>query len=461
MNEFEFRIQELERKIEYLMKINCDLINENKQLKLENKQLKEENSKLKLEIEKLKVKPNEPSGSKPDYLKSKKEIKIKPGRKSGFKGKSRTNPTNIDYIKEVKPQFCKHCNSSNLKIIKTRKKYITDIEFRVVNIEEQLKDVKCKCCGKTTKALSNNGEIQSPFGQNTLSLIAYLRNISGISLGNLTNFFKDYFKLDICKASISNNEILLSKLSNLKYISYLDEIKKSQFSHKDETSYRIAYNTFWIWVYDNIKYVFYRLSETRGKKTLINDFGKNPKSLSINDCYSSYNIFEEQQICWAHLLRELKHHSEKENYTNEEVLVYNKFKDIYIDAKKFISKDPPDDKRKKYVEVLKENIINLMISIKNRSEFLERFFKRIDKYINSLFLFVKYKYVASTNNQAERDLRPFVIFRKASFGSYSENGGQARVIFKTLFENSKRENIQLSKTLEFIFENYKFDLTNV
>jgi len=93
------------------------------------------------------------------------EPKQKPGRKSGFKGTSRINPKHIDYIRKIKPKFCSHCNSSDLKVIKLRKKYISDIEFRVVNIEEHLQDVICNNCKKRTKALSNNGEIQSPFGK--------------------------------------------------------------------------------------------------------------------------------------------------------------------------------------------------------------------------------------------------------------------------------------------------------
>lgn len=452
MNHLEFKLAELERNFNLLIKINKQLIEENSKLKLEN-------SKLKKELEKLKVKPNEPSGSKPDYLKPQHlGFNKKPGRKPGFKGKSRQNPLNIDYVKKIKPDSCSHCNSKNLKIIKTRKKYITDIEFKIINIEEQLQDVICNCCHKKTKSLSNNGEIQSPFGKNILSLIGYLRNISGISTNNLKNFINDFFELNISKSSISNNEILLSNLSNMKYLSYLDEIKKSNFSHKDETSYRIGGKTNWIWVYDNLDTVFYRLSKTRGKSTLIDDFGKNPKSISINDCYSSYNLFEQQQICWAHLLRELEYHSKKENFTKEEVFVYEQIKKIFIQAKKFILKDPPDNKRIKFVEVLKENIINLMIKVKNKSEFIIRFFKRINKYINSLFLFVKYKQISATNNQAERDLRPIVIFRKASFGSFSFEGGLARVTFKTLFENSKRLNLPLSQTLNFLFENYKKNL---
>lgn len=449
----------LERNFNLVLKLNEELRNTIKLQAIKIKFLENRVIYLEKELEKLKVKPNEPSGSKPDYLKQNHvESKQKPGRKAGFKGKSRLNPINIDYVKKIKPNFCSYCNSNDLKIIKTRKKYISDIEFRVVNIEEHLQDVKCNFCGKITKALSNNGEIQSPFGKNTLSLIGYLRNMSGISINNLKNLFKDYFNLIISNSTISNNEILISELSELKYVSYLDKVKESKFSHKDETSYRVKGKTNWIWVYDNLDYVFYRLSETRGKITLINDFGENPKSISINDCYSSYNLFPEQQICWAHLLRELKFHSEKENATFEEVFIYKKIKSIFVLAKKFVLENPPDDKRLDFTEKLKEKIINLMISVKNKTDFIIRIFNRIDKYIDSLFLFVKYKEISATNNQAERDLRPFVIFRKASFGSFSFKGAKARVVFKTLFENYKRMKIPLNQTLDFVFENYKKNL---
>jgi len=442
-------------KLERDLKLVFEILNE---LKIENKKLRKENAELKSELEKYKVKPNEPSGSIPDYLKPNLKKYKKPGRKSGFKGQSRKNPEKIHKIVNYKPSKCKHCKSEDLIVCKTRNKIITDIEFNIVNTKEILHDVKCKCCGKKTKALSLNGDSKSPFGKGIQTLFAYLRSIGGMTIRPIENLFTNFFGMKVTDTTVSNNEIRLSKLGESKYDSYLDIIKESQYSNKDETSYRIGGITHWIWVYDDESTVFYRLSKTRGKKTLIDDFGEKTNSISINDCYAAYNLFSKQQICLAHIIRELKFHAEKETKTRNEVQFYNKFKKIYYEAKIFIEKAPTNIERESKYKYFQDKLVELMLSLKKRSDFLRRMFKRLDKYLEAVFLFVKIKGLPATNNLAERDLRPFVIHRKASFGSQSFNGGEAKVIFKTIFENNKRKGYLFSDALNFLFENYKEDL---
>ena len=65
--------------------------------------------------------------------------------------------------------------------------------------------------------------------------------------------------------------------------------------------------------------------------------------------------------------------------------------------------------------------------------------ERLSSKLSFCFLFVEIEGLPSTNNQAERSIRPFVCHRKLSFGSKSEDGGQAKVIFKTMYENAKRQ----------------------
>ena len=48
--------------------------------------------------------------------------------------------------------------------------------------------------------------------------------------------------------------------------------------------------------------------------------------------------------------------------------------------------------------------------------------KNILKYFESLFTFTKYKGIEPTNNQGERQLRKYVIYRKLSFGTQSKRG---------------------------------------
>jgi len=449
------KISSLERNFNLILELNKQLILELNTAKLELKEKDNEIKKLNLQIEKLTlqiekltVKSNEPPGSKPDYLKetSNKIIWKKSGQKKGHIGFSRKTPENIDKEEHYfASEICNKCSSKDLKLTKIRSKVISDIIFKIIHIKEYLHDKICNNCGTRIRAISENGDSQSPFGKNIKTLFIYLRNKCGNTLRPLETLFTQFFGIKISDSSISNNEIELSKFAKLKYESYLEEIKISKFSHKDETSYRVGGETNWIWVYDTIKRVFYRLSKTRRKITLINDFGENPKQISINDCYASYNIFKLQQICWAHIIRECKFNAEKKNANKDEKNFYQKILKLFHTAKKYKLLNESFDKRKLKQSEFESDLIEILISIKNKSDFLRKMSIRLDKNIKNTFLFVKELEIDPTNNLAERDLRPFVIHRKASFGSFSENGGQAKVIFKTIFENMRRDGYLFSQ----------------
>jgi len=455
------KVSTLEQKFNLILKLNQKLISE---LKTKDKiilELKKENTELKLKVEKLTVKSNEPSGSKPDYLKPSSNPKTwkSSGQKNGHVGLSRKNPKKIDKEEHYHtPDICPDCKSKNLKSIKIRTKIISDLKFEIIHIKEFLHDKKCTSCGAKIKAISPNGDSQSPYGKNLKTLLIYLRNKCGNTLRPLETLFSEFFGIKISDSSISNNEINLSKFAKLKYESYLDEIKNSKFSHKDETSYRVGGKTFWIWVYDSIKRVFYRLTDNRGKRTLITDFGENPKQISINDCYTSYNLFKLQQICWAHILRECEFHAKKDEATKDEKLFYKKIIKLFHLAKKSRLIKKSIIEKQKLRKEFESSLIEILISIKDKTDFLRRMCNRLDKNIINTFLFVEDLDIDPTNNLAERDLRAFVIHRKASFGSFSENGGQAKVIFKTIFENERRDGKLFSDALNFLFENFKSDL---
>jgi len=58
--------------------------------------------------------------------------------------------------------------------------------------------------------------------------------------------------------------------------------------------------------------------------------------------------------------------------------------------------------------------------------------KRVERYHPELFMFVADPAVPSTNNAAERALRPLVIARKISGGSRSAKGSRTRMILQSL-----------------------------
>ena len=447
----------LQSNFEKVLQLNSELRKENKQLKEKIVKLETTVSKLESELEKYKVKPNEPPGSKSIFEKqTSQNPKTKPGQKEGHKGQSRLSPCEIHRHVHYEPKCCEHCGSSNLTHLKKRNKIITDLEFQVVNTQEYYYDMKCDCCGKTTKPQSIHGTSKTPFGKNVQALIAYLRSICGNTLRPAENLFRDFFKLEISDTSISNNEIRLSKESLEEYNNYLDLVKQAQFSHKDETSYPINGKLNWIWVYDSLDHVFYRLAESRGMQVVNDDFGINPQQISINDCYAAYNRFDKQQICWAHLLREAEAHSQKDNATLNEKKFFNGLKELYRKACEFVIGDPPIEKRQSERANLENDLATLMLSLKEKTDFLERMFSRLNARLAHCFLFVEVKGLPATNNQAERSLRPYVIHRKASFGSKSFAGGEAKVRLKTMYENAKRKGEQLVFALDYLFKTQEF-----
>ena len=59
--------------------------------------------------------------------------------------------------------------------------------------------------------------------------------------------------------------------------------------------------------------------------------------------------------------------------------------------------------------------------------------KRICQYLPELFTFVEYPSVASSNNAAERAIRPAVIARKISGGTRSAKGSQTKTRLMSVF----------------------------
>jgi len=456
INELEYENSSLKRDFKQVLHLNEELrINLDKRDK-KIEILEKKVSKLETELEKYKVKPNEPSGSKPDFEKQNQiNEKKKPGQKPGHKGTTRKSPKNIHKILNYKPKCCEHCGSNKIKESNKREKIISDLEFKVVNSKEIYHDCRCLNCGKETKPQSIHGNSKSPFGRNFQTLIAYLRSVCGTTIRPIENLFKDYFKFEVTDTSILNNEIRLSKEGYLEYNRYLELVKQAQYSHKDETSYRINGKTNWIWVYDSPKYVFYRMADSRAMKVVNEDFGLKPKQISINDCYSAYNRFEYQQICWAHLLREAEEHSIKENATKKEKVFYSELKEIYRKAIEFSIGDPPINRREEMRTICENNLADLMNLTGQSTNFLRRIVNRLNERLRHCFLFVEVESLPSTNNKAERSLRPFVCHRKVSQGSKSWVGAEAKVILKTLYENCKRDGKQAIHALEFLFEKQK------
>ena len=89
---------------------------------------------------------------------------------------------------------------------------------------------------------------------------------------------------------------------------------------------------------------------------------------------------------------------------------------------------------------------------------LEKLLKRCKKYENMLFTYLKYEGMPPDNNEAERELRPFVVQRKRSGGFKSPEVMRHFVIYLSLYMTCKLNGKDFDKLLDLIFSGEKFNL---
>jgi hypothetical protein len=62
--------------------------------------------------------------------------------------------------------------------------------------------------------------------------------------------------------------------------------------------------------------------------------------------------------------------------------------------------------------------------------------------------------VPADNNQAEREIRPAVLMRKASYGNQSERGADTRAVLMTVYRTLKRRGHDPLKVLTAALRTY-------
>ena len=76
-----------------------------------------------------------------------------------------------------------------------------------------------------------------------------------------------------------------------------------------------------------------------------------------------------------------------------------------------------------------------------------RLAKRSHKYGAELLTFVVFEGVPPSNNHAEREVRPTVLMRKASYGYQSERGARTRAVLMSVMRMLKKRGLDPMSTV--------------
>lgn len=426
----EQNIRSIER-IDSLEKSFNTALDEIKTLKLANNLLTTENVKLKDQLGLNSTNSSQPPSK--DLYKSKtiplSKSDKKPGAQLGHIGVSR-KPLPPDHIVECELENKCECGG---EIIDTNSLY-THQKIELPVIKPIVTNFLCKkgicnkCSKKHTAALPQS-ITPDLLGSNAKVTIATLTGMFGNSKRDVQDMLKNIFNLKIGLGLVSKTEERVSEKCESIYNQYLEEVKDDNAPmHIDETGAKNKGEKKWAWMFTNHTTSVLKIAESRGMKVLqsiLPDY----KGIVVSDRYAAYNFFNEQnrQICWAHLLRDFerlansantevqKNGIELRSYCKEVFRVVKSFDNRIIEHKFYMRRMRKIRKKISFYLKRCRNIPN--------APGIAGKIKNILKHENMMWRFLEFPgKIEITNNLAERQIRPFVIYRKNSFFTWSDRG---------------------------------------
>jgi transposase len=225
----------------------------------------------------------------------------------------------------------------------------------------------------------------------------------------------------------------------------IEELCSESLMHADETSHNEAGKRLWLWVFITSSTALFLIGR-RTKEIFTNLFDAltDFNGHLMTDGYSLYRAYLKRLRCWAHLLRKAKGLSESYTLTSQaygkQVLdIMNDLIDAVYQAREgpyrgtvsiFAHHQETLENLTKVCEAMAASSHK-----KNRElgvEFLNDW--------EAIFRVLDYPAWPLTNNEAERALRHWVILRKITQGTYSEQGSRALASFASVFVTCRLRN---------------------
>jgi hypothetical protein len=311
--------------------------------------------------------------------------------------------------------------------------------------------LKCHKQVTPTVDLSHSAVGKKRIGVNLAAVITTMRDRLRLPLGAIQKYLRLFHSLTLSEGEIVKILDTVSKKGKPHYENLLEQIRKSDSVHADETGGRQngVNGYFWSFSTDKVHYLMYRKS--RGKTVVEEVVGTDSEKFNgvlTTDFYAAYNTYAGfHQRCWVHFLRDI--HELKENYKKHPPL--NKWakqlKQIYEEAKAYSGPDPnlpiglQTEERLQKQREFEQRLKTLCIPYVKKDTPMSILSARAITFLPELFVFIRFPNVKSDNNQAERIIRHTVVARKISGGTKTPKGSETKAILTSLFDTWQLQNL--------------------
>ena len=389
---------------------------------------------------------HQPSGSIPPYAKSSAPPRRKKrGARPGHAGAARPRPEHVDRRETHQLPACPACGGTLTRTQRTRTRIVEDIpaDLKPVVTEHTIHRDWCPCCKKQVEPQVPDALPNCTLGNRTVALSAWLHYGLGVTTRQIVDVFNQHLKLRITDGGLTQMWHRLSDVFEPWYEQIHRHCLDAGVLFADETGWRVEGRTWWLWCFATADATFYLIDESRGHAALGEFFVEEFGGVLVTDFWAAYDaVGRTKQKCWPHLLRELKEVDAGSDSGGDWPAFAKRLRRIYGDAIRLELARPalPDEDFGRKLSLLHGRITDLAVSDWAHAH-ARRLAKRLHKYGAELLTFVEFEGVPSSNNHAEREVRPAVLMRKASYGNQSERGARTRSVLMSVMRTLKKRGV--------------------
>jgi transposase len=359
----------------------------------------------------------------------------KAGAQPGHPGHCRVRlpPERLKHLVHYVPEVCEACQAPlpqqpGPNDPEPTWHQVAELPPRVAEVTEYQGHARtCACCGHRTRA-EIPAEIKAhTVGPHLAATLSFLSGRDHQSKRNVQEIAQTVFDLPLSLGTVAKLEQEMSAALEAPHAQALAAVRADPVKGVDETGWAKAGQLCWLWVAVTVAVVVFQIHAQRGRdglKALLGEI----RGVIGSDRWGAYARLPlpMRQICWAHLKRDFQKLIDLGPATRalgragrrvaqEVFALWKDFKDGRIDRATLQARLQPV--RRRFHKTLRRGS-------QGADKKTKRFCRRLLKVYDALWTFAAVEGVEPTNNQAERMLRPAVLWRKGSFGSHSALGSR-------------------------------------
>jgi transposase len=400
----------------------------------------------------------------------------KPGKQPGAQGFGREQKITVHQHQHHYPTQCVLCadvfNAEHTGVAYTAFDTLTlewgDLSqpgIKVINTRHTYYESACPCGHVTQEApLRQPPDSLLPgvelsqwrlIGSSLAALIVCLSFRMRLSRPRIREFLHDWLGITLSVGSINKAIHESGRAAMPLENELLEAVLNSELLHVDETPWKEKGDLLWLWVFVSSSVVAFWISSRAGE--LINNVlgGNAYQGWLMSDGYRVYRQFLKRLRCWAHLVRKAR--GLMESY-NKESQAFGKetldFLNSLIEAIKNARENPPD-------KPLSELFTDQLISYRHACEKMQSSTHKKTRALavemlndwDVIFTVLDHPHLPLTNNEAERALRHWVILRRISYGTRTEQGSRIFAILASVIETCRIRQQCPWRYLESVIDN--------